>query len=435
MKWRLCVPALVLAFAGTRAGGQQARLYPLVGEATLSADGRTLSSAGRASEDVRERYEEIEIMARLLDRSIDRLGGIGFHDSVLSLAFSPDGKTLTAQSDGTVRLWDAHTGQRIASHAGADLTGMQGVYLKGQGVVFTMTVPQHFQRPVGGPDKPAQKQLTEWERIRKELRGEKVEPVKHEDATQSSIADAVLKVLADNGKNLTRLPAEENVTVAITLLRVPACISCHANVGGAGASGGPMGPGMGHGMMPGAPGMGRPGLGGSGPGGMPGVPGAGSSGGSGGGPGLGGAGPGEASGALADFRKYALMGDLALKQSDFPQAVEQYRKAAGVRIAPGDPAIALEYLEVATRLARALMAQGKTAEADKAVQSLRNLADSLKDRQNPEKPAQTKPDVALPAKLMITVPKKLLDLVGGGKVSFDEFRKGASVEYLTFDKQ
>jgi hypothetical protein len=128
------------------------------------------------------------------------------------------------------------------------------------------------------------------------------------------------------------------------------------------------------------------------------------------------------------------MGDLALKQNDYQQAVEQYRKAAAVRMTPGDPALALEYVEVVTKIARALMAQGKIEEADRAVQRLRRLAEGFQEGTSPNKPAEKKPEMTLPAKLIITVPKKLLDLAGAGKAPFDEFRKAASVEYLVFEK-
>jgi hypothetical protein len=418
--------------------------------------------ARRADQAQRERYEEIEIMARLLDRGVDQLAGVGFRDGTQALAYFLDG-SMPAGSSGAggsdrVRVWDVHTGKRIAAHAGLDLTGVQGVYLKGQGAVFTTTVPLHFQRPVGGADRATPKPLTEWERVRRELRGEPVEAPKGHDATDTSIADAVLKVLAENGKNLTHIPEEESVTVALTLAPGPACASCH-NAGGAGT----MGPGgMGSGMMPsgggpmgGAGGMGPPGMGsGMGPrgpgdprmGGPPGMLGSGggptgpgSGGGppgpgAGSGPATGGGGPPDAASALADFRKFALMGDLALKQNDYLQAVEQYRKAAAVRIPHVDAAVVLEHAEVTTKLARALMAQGKLAEADKVVAGLQELAQSLKERRGPDKPAEKRPEMTLPAKLIITVPKKLLDLAGAGKAPFDEFRKAASVEYLAFDK-
>src|SRR5262249_39057365 len=39
----------------------------------------------------------------------------GHTDDVLSVAFSPDGKTLASASGKTVKLWDAQTGQERAS--------------------------------------------------------------------------------------------------------------------------------------------------------------------------------------------------------------------------------------------------------------------------------------------------------------------------------
>src|SRR5262249_44813933 len=119
-----------------------------------------------------------------------------------------------------------------------------------------------FQKPVAGADKPAPKALTPWERVRKELRGEKVEDEKAHESDDTSIADAVLKVLADNGKNLTRLPEEESVRGALTLLAGQACANCHDGVhsAGGGSMRGGMGSGMG-GMMGSGGGM-APGVGG-----------------------------------------------------------------------------------------------------------------------------------------------------------------------------
>ena len=76
---------------------------------------------------------------------------------------------------------------------------------------------------------------------------------------------------------------------------------------------------------------------------------------------------------------------------------------------------------------------------EEAAQILQKLADERKKKQTdpPPKaeasgPAQSAP---LPSKLIISAPKKLLDDVASGKMSFEEFKKAVSVEYLTFPPQ
>lgn len=392
----------------------------LANERARVADERVRADAENAR---RERYEEIEIMARLLDRGLIRDTHAGpLTDSVGSVAFSPDGKVLATNSNGgltgSVRVWDAATGKEVAAHAVAvpHLSGAQGVYLKGQGVVYSLTIPLHFQRPVAEPDKPALKEVTEWERVRKELRGEKVETAKPREAGGTSLADAVLKVLADNGKNLTRLPDGESVTVAITLPAPQSCVQCHSGSGNPMMRGGmPGGMGGGMGMMP------------PGSSGFPG----------------GGGGPSAAARSpepptdtsRAEFRKYALLGDLAMKQHDYSKAVESFLKATGTyRKPPSDSEAQLEIIEVGSKLARSFMAMGKKAEADRIVQAVAKMTDRLASGAVTTKPAEGKPQMALPAKLIIAVSKKDLDLVGSKRIDFTAFRKEASVEYLNFDK-
>ena len=42
---------------------------------------------------------------------------------------------------------------------------------------------------------------------------------------------------------------------------------------------------------------------------------------------------------------------------------------------------------------------------------------------------------ALPNKLIISASKRLLDQVGTGKISFEEFKKSVSVQYLDFSQK
>jgi len=406
-------------------------------------EARLALDRARLKADNRERYEEIEIMARLLDRGLARYARVSpLADRVSSIAFSPDGKVLaTGTAEGNVRVWELRTGKQLDAHAGSELPGIQGVYLKGQGVVYTMSVPQHFQKVVGGADKPAGQPLTEWERVRKELRGEKVQADPAKQQTDLSIADAILHVLGDNGTNLTQLSDGESVTVAITLLPAQSCVKCHAGPGAGGR------PGM----------MGNSGSGMMSPSGMP--PGRGTGGtfggigtssgtlsgtsSSGGGTFSGTSGSGGGAGSSdgdsgpdrAEFRKHALMGDLAMKQHDYVQAVEAYQKAIGVRRnLPHESAMELEVIEVASKWGRALLAQGKAAEAEKVLRGLVKLAEDLGGTQRADQPAEGKASMTLPGKLIITVPMKLLGQLSSGKMSFGEFHKAATVEHLTFDK-
>ena len=125
-----------------------------------------------------------------------------------------------------------------------------------------------------------------------------------------------------------------------------------------------------------------------------------------------------------------------MKQHDYDQAVQAFMKASGVyKKLPGEAAAQLEVIEVATKLARAFIAQGKTTEAEKMVRFIIKTSDGLAGGATPAKPAGAEAPMPLPGKLIIKVSKKYLDQVGSGRIDFDAFRKeAASVEYLTFDK-
>src|SRR5262249_48711328 len=82
--------------------------------------------------------------------------------------------------------------------------------------------------PLGTGDKPGTKPLSDWERTRRGLRGEKSEaetPASKE--RQPALADALLHVLAENGKNLRALKENDSVTVVATFRQAGNCALCH----------------------------------------------------------------------------------------------------------------------------------------------------------------------------------------------------------------
>jgi hypothetical protein len=83
-------------------------------------------------------------------------------------------------------------------------------------------------------------------------------------------------------------------------------------------------------------------------------------------------------------------------------------------------------------LERALRQAGKVSEAELAHNQAEKIFQNMVDAQSKtDKPTETKA-TPLPSKLVITASKKLLDDVGSGKMSFDDFKKAVSVEYVTF---
>ena len=58
------------------------------------------------------------------------------------------------------------------------------------------------------------------------------------------------------------------------------------------------------------------------------------------------------------------------------------------------------------------------------------LAKAGADKKQTPKPK--KAESPLPSRLIITVPKELLDRAGTGRISLEEFKKAATVEYLPF---
>ena len=66
---------------------------------------------------------------------------------------------------------------------------------------------------------------------------------------------------------------------------------------------------------------------------------------------------------------------------------------------------------------------------DMADQNLKEAAEPAKASSNAGKPVLHS---TLPAKLIISVPKKLLDQLAAGKIPYADFRRQATIDYLAF---
>src|SRR5437762_3221157 len=209
---------------------------------TAQQEARTTGSSARIPEQQARMYEDIEIMRRLLERTLLRASDFGAQGSRddpwnrvhVGNFWWTDPNTASrwlldsTDSPANRLLLNPHVG-RGSGVPGHDWGEVEGIYLRGQGVVYsiTMPVPHHWAiqperaAPVSKPPSP-------WEQVRQELRGERVAAEeKQRERQRPSLTEALLKVLADNGHHFSLLPDREQLTVAITF-RGPSCTQCHA---------------------------------------------------------------------------------------------------------------------------------------------------------------------------------------------------------------
>ncbi len=252
----------------------------------------------------------------------------------------------------------------------------EGVYLRGQGVVYTVTLPPPGRgkaEPRPAPAKP----VSEWDRVRRELRGEKPEPGKQEPARKPTLTEIILRVLAENGRHFTELSPNESLTVVVTFRGgdpppAPAAGATKAPPGAAGNGTATFTQELSEWMA-------REGAG----------------------------------------QDYELLGDLHQKQGKTAEAIQAYQQA--LKQHPDWKRSAALF----RKLAQALLSEGKDEEARELL--TKALAERKKEPAAP--PAETKRS-PLPAKLIVTVPKGLLDAVASGRMNLDDFQKAARVEQV-----
>jgi hypothetical protein len=438
--------------------------------------------------------EDIEIMRRILKETLLRQSGYGLEtlrksghgaafldydqDGLLDLYVTNNysGFLQHYHNLGDGKLAHIHAWSPEAQCGIHDIGAIEGTYLKGYGIHFSVSLPVHFQEVIAAPAKPAPPPISHWERVRKELRGEKMEAGdKRQERNEATLADRVLKVLAENGHNF-HLADNEQLTVAITLrqpLRGQFCTVCH-DPGGfsatwaglralrtAGVSTVDLDKGAGPGL--GGKGAIRKGSGPeNGPSGNSNKP--------AGGVETNGEPAGRERDAVvkraveylsktqyteawqAEAQNHVLLGDLHLKQERYKEAVAAYQRAVDVfqmvldrqkeRYPDGkastNPRDYLKAIELYTKLTEGQLAAGDAENALKGYDKIAEYSRYLKNlaqrryEADSSQPAGGKSAVPLPSKFLISAPKKLLDQVGAGKITFEEFRMGATVQFLNF---
>jgi hypothetical protein len=299
----------------------------------------------------------------------------------------------------------------------------QGTYVKDHGVVFTIVLPPPEDDPKPTSVPSLAKPPTEWERVRQQLRGEKSDSSSPKPKPKEpSVADLVLEALAKNGQHLS-LGDKESLTVSI-VFRPEEEVSAPEAAVGQGVSMNYLKRVLGQPdlaqalnfnsgvstvtTMPdesastpdkkSSPDDKKPASGGT---------------------------PGDATDKGSSPRDYELLGDLHLKQGQGNDALKAYYKALKNN-ADAQHAAAM-YLKIA----QLYLSSENEAEARKAMDQARELlAKAGADKKQTPKPK--KAESPLPSRLIITVPKELLDRAGTGRISLEEFKKAATVEYLPF---
>jgi hypothetical protein len=244
------------------------------------------------------------------------------------------------------------------------------------------------------------------------------------------VSETILKLLAENGKNFTELNADEQVTVAVVFrpgrwFTNQQCVVCHrATVEQA------WGIWLEGGSSPGA----SSGTSGPRPTGGPSPP-----------------TPKKADDTIAaQFRNDMALAELQVKQGKLLEGAKLYRgllekcdallaelgKLPAETSGPERLQVVMIGMEICSRLAQVHFATGDRDSALKALQKGTAYSRSLEgvgaaSRTGTEPP----PPTPLPAKLVISVSKRVLDQAGTGKMSLEDFRKQATISYTGAEKE
>jgi hypothetical protein len=185
----------------------------------LAADLNTVV-AGR---DAMKMYEDIEIFRRILDRKLNSFypritlqsaGGIqGMQGGMMGMQGGMMGMQPMQGMQPMIGMqpqpaWIYNYNPTLV-HQETSRT-LEGVYLEGQGIVYTATLASLQSR--GKAEAPLPPPVDEWETIRRQLRNEKEAPKTPEASKPPELSDVLLKMLAEHGHRFSQLRDNESLT-------------------------------------------------------------------------------------------------------------------------------------------------------------------------------------------------------------------------------
>ena len=276
---------------------------------------------------------------------------------------------------------------------------VEGCYAEGHGVVYTVTLPPPHGKTRTKSVKPQPKPLSDWERARKQLHGEK-EPDQVKQAPvqsqEQTLTDVILSALFENGHHFEHLAPNEKLTVVITFRSTQ---QSGPQVAEANKDNNPLPTSIPSTLEAAVAAVTRANS-------------------------PAGASTESLATAPSTAHDYQLLGDLHLRQGQGKTAVDAYHRALELSPETGDSTLH-------QKLAQAYLSIGDLENARKEFDEL----DKRHKRQASKVDGAAKPDEPrLPAKLIIFAPKKLLEQAGAGKISLEEFKKGATIDNLSSAK-
>jgi tetratricopeptide (TPR) repeat protein len=377
--------------------------------------------------------EDIEIMRRILNRALDlprynhqyvNAGqGTNFLQPYVPGSSNPLG------GPGPVYQWDSWNptnnqprvlwpNNTMALASTLTFPSAEGVYLKGHGVVYTVVLPPQPDLKLSAPAPTADKPLSEWDRVRKEVRGEKVDETAKPKKNRT-VPDILLKVLAENGTHLSQLGPDETVTIVVTFHNSESPKNLGPNQD---ALGNPIPSSMEpRNVDPLQVPIGTTQVADSltrlirttvesdtiakGTEGKEVV-------------------DSKSKEVPAAVKDNILLGELNFKQGKYKEAEKAYLTALKLlENTPDDGALGQVY----HGLAQCYLAVDRTEDARNYLEKAIALDKKKQSEPNPPKKETTAP---VATKLIVSAPKKLLDQVGSGKMTFEEFRKEVSMEQI-----